>query len=721
MSNPAPLESGALLAERFRLRGVLGRGGFGIAYLADDLERGERAVVKELAPSGSFRLDGGVMQIDASGRLVQRFLDEARTVAKLNIHGIPAVRSWFAENGTAYFASNHIDGAVSLEAMLEKHGRLSPNAALDLLYPLMETIEAIHHKGYLHRDIKPSNILVAPNGEVSLIDFGAAREWHATFTVHHTVLFTPGYSPIEQLGRKGRRGPATDIYALCATAYHMLVGEPPPDAADRLEHDSPITIRSLGPDVDLGLAAALEAGLRIRYEDRPQSVAELRKLLEQAPIVGASPTLQQLDEKLLAIRNFSFDKRACPSCGGLLESPRPLKRGVCPVCRRGTIRVHRLSERLCPICRVAALRSKKNDVPLAWCPLCKTGELDWRRLSVFGGHRSAKCRQCAAKYQTHEAGMKGDGDYRSWEAWRLSSGRSKIAFKCDGCDAQFDEMKDGRRKLVHPAPKSGVPSYYPEQWARIAARLEPDAGDAECDECGADFEVDGQRMSLLSTREDPFGNASRMMGRLLTSHDASWLGVGKESPVPGWVCAECSTEFDQDAGFLRLVRTEDRRLIRHVEEPKTLEDWHRVAAGLPEIHQEDAFDREVDDAIVIAYETGEIGFGSRKDLIWQGSATTLADGHVATLTVTDKEIAFGGMLRKWRTPLDAVVRAEAGVSHPQPNLEDGSILTLWLSGQREPMEWAVQPVELTAHLSSGHRSVELQAVSLACRIMSELK
>src|SRR5207249_2326616 len=123
--------------------------------------------------------------------------------------------------------------------------------------------------------------------------------------------------------------------------------------------------------------------------------------------------------------------------------------------------------------------------------------------------------------------------------------------------------------------------------------------------------------------DDPFGFAKRYAGRLLNMEDVRWLGVGKESPCPGLVCHDCGTEFDHDGEYLRLVRTENLKLIRQVDEPKTAEDWHRVSKGLPEIHEEKDFLEHINDSVANAYISGEIGVDSSGQLLWSGGATRL--------------------------------------------------------------------------------------------------
>jgi serine/threonine protein kinase len=720
---PEPLPIGFVLSDRFEIIQTLGRGGFGIVYLAKDRRLHDEAVIKELAPSGTTRSETGVLHLDSIGghqahHLRHRFLEEAKLLSKLNIKGLPSVRAAFGENGTAYYATEHVDGTVTLEDLLRQGHRFDPHGAMDVFYQVLEILESLHAKGFLHRDIKPSNILLAPNGEVTLIDLGAAREWHADASTH-TVLFTPGYAPLEQLSPRGRRGPATDVYALCATGYHLLTGSPPPDAAERADGTSLVPIRELRRDVEPAAGSAMEAGLSLRYEDRPQSMHELRNLLSQSPIDKIPLTLAELDDLLVQLKKFAFDRRACPSCGGLLDEVKPLRKHACPVCRRGTVKNRNLNERLCPLCRTALLVRIDNRAPLAFCPLCKTGELSRRRVSFLASKQIFQCKECDAKFDSLPDGMSlasfplkqvtwpslEIGEVQSFDEWRAMSQRSTEVHRCDGCFAQFDTIEDARWQQVVPPDEART--LYPEEWARVAARLDPTAGNAECDHCSAEFEVDTDRVSLLSAHDDPFGFAKHYAGRLLVWEDVRWLGVGKESPGPGLVCHDCGTEFDHDGEYERLIRTENPKLIRQIDEPKTAEDWHRIARGLPEVRDEQEFIATLDDSVVHAYMGGEIGVDSSGQLLWSGPATRMDDAWLTgNLVVRASEMTHGGMLRKWRTPMDAVVDASA----------DGHTLILTLSGQREPIEFDVEPIELTAALKSGKRTVELGAEELAARI-----
>ena len=200
---PEPLDVGVLLAGRFEIERVLGRGGFGIAYLVADVVRKDKATLKELAPHGAIRGESGLLDLDAgsssSHRLRQSFLEEARLLSRLNIPGILPIRAVFTENGTAYYATDHLAQAVTLERLLLQEGRMDPQGAMDILYQLLETLEAVHAKGILHRDVKPSNVLVSPKGQALLIDFGSAREWHADAATRQLQPNTPSWQRAQDI------------------------------------------------------------------------------------------------------------------------------------------------------------------------------------------------------------------------------------------------------------------------------------------------------------------------------------------------------------------------------------------------------------------------------------------------------------------------------------------------------------------------------------------
>lgn len=705
MKSPAPLAPGWVLDDRFEIVRLLGRGGFGIAYLARDLTRGDNVVVKELAPLGVPRRANGTLELESGPQLQARFLKEAAVLRSFQHPGIPALWSTFAENGTAYYVTVYLPGARTLDDRMRRDGNLSEEAAREIFVSLLDVLEVIHAAGVLHRDIKPSNVLLGPAGEVVLIDFGAARDWIPEAAVTHTVMHTPGYAPPEQLSERAQRGPGTDLYGLCATIYHSLTGRPPATAGDRLAGLELIPLAELRPGLDESFCRAVEAGLAARLADRPNSAEEMRELLrDDAPMDTSSLTVERIDDTLVRLASFRYDRRGCPNCDGILEDLRPLRKGVCPVCAEGIVRRREFDERRCPLCRVGHLERRDNSGPLFICPSCSLGRLATKRKSLLSLERTCDCPACGAHFDIASDGMWRGEEFGTFAEWRQKSGRSIEIWDCPSCEAQFDLLADGR--WAQAAPRPDRPRhYYPEEWARLAAGLSPGAGNAWCEACDADYWQEDQRITLLDAPTDPRGFAARYLGQALGVEDVRWLGVGKTSGEPGLICDACETEFDRYAEYQRLVFSPNRRLRRHLGEPRVLEDWHRIAHDLPTIDQAGEYEAAFEPALRQAYIDGSLSFDDQ-GTTWRGKARYPEEEGFQTLTITDRELIFGGAFRKWRMPVDAILRAEA----------EGDLIYLAVSGESEELAFEVLPLELVAHLRSGRRSFEVTAEDLAARL-----
>lgn len=700
-AEPRPLPQGTLLADRFEVESVLGRGAFGIVYLAQDLQRNDPVVVKELAPAGCRRNQNNLVELppEAAHRLRQNFLNEAKTISRLHVRGVLPVRLGFAENGTAYFATDYLPNAETVERLLQKEGRLEIDGALDILYQCLEILESIHSKGVLHRDLKPSNILINSNGEVTLIDFGAAREWQADASTTHTVLFTPGYAPLEQMTERAHRGPASDLFALCATIYEMLSGRKPETATERASGTPLTPLQTLRPDAELAITDAVEAGLSLKYTDRPQSIEAFRELLARETNAEGPRSLFELDAQMVRLQRFSFERRECPACKGLLEDPKPLRSGTCPVCHDGSVRKREIHAHQCPVCRASILKRFRNVDPMHTCPTCGTGWLNVKKKNLLRKEITATCMDCTATFT---------GDQLTEEA-RIKSGRSDQVWRCDSCGCQLDERTDGRLELKAAARPGPYTVLYPEEWDCVAAGLEPGSGNAECTVCAADYFMEGENITLLACSDDPFGFAKANLGRLLTLEDNRWMAVGKFNPHPGLVCQQCHTEFDKDNDYLRLVRSPHRRLLQHLDEPNKLIDWHRLAQDLPTVVEEPTLTDRLLAEIVTSYERGEIGFDDANNVIWKGPTVNLDSSANGTLTITRTEFQFGGVFKKSKLPFDTIRSCR---------VEDNAVWFL-IAGEAEPFGFQVEAVDLTIQLQSGRYTVELGMEQLAERVNFE--
>ncbi|RPJ44957.1 MAG: hypothetical protein EHM16_14125 [Betaproteobacteria bacterium] len=272
------LELNSTLAE-YRLEAVLGVGGFGMTYLGWDNHLEKHVAIKEYLPGDLAvrALDGSVVPVSTDHQCdylwgLERFIQEARTLARFSHPHIVRVNRYFEANGTGYMVMDYENGE-SLSQRL-KRAPLPAEAELKrMLMPLLDGLAAVHAARFLHRDIKPSNIFIRANGSPVLLDFGAARATGGTRAL--TAVLTPGYAPLEQYGADGKQGPWTDIYAMAGVLFRTVTDQNPPDAVGRLQGDSvPQALAAARSRYSEPLLRAIEWALQVQPEVRPQSIAD---------------------------------------------------------------------------------------------------------------------------------------------------------------------------------------------------------------------------------------------------------------------------------------------------------------------------------------------------------------------------------------------------------------------------------------------------------------
>ena len=290
------LPQGYMLNE-YRLEGILGHGGFGITYLARDVNLDKPVAIKEYMPT-EFAIRQGETEVQPKSTAdeesyawgLSRFLQEAQILARFKHPSIIAVHRFFETNGTAYMVMEYEEGE-SLSELLQRQGTLDERALCAILFPLLDGLREVHRAGVLHRDIKPGNIYIRANGTPVLLDFGAARQAVGRRSKSLTAIVTPGYAPFEQYSTESEQGPWTDIYALAAVCYRVLVGERPSDATDRIRNDRTVPIgNAMRGKVDATLLAAIDRGLSVDERERPQSVEAWRAQLEGSRELVTEPT-----------------------------------------------------------------------------------------------------------------------------------------------------------------------------------------------------------------------------------------------------------------------------------------------------------------------------------------------------------------------------------------------------------------------------------------------
>jgi hypothetical protein len=282
------LPRNTILDGSYRIERVIGSGGFGVTYRAEDINLKTLVALKEYYPIEFGERDRTMNVRPKSDRHRQTFdwgrtsfLQEAQMLARFRHPSIVRVTRVFEANSTAYMVMDFEQGQ-SFEDWLRDLGRLPTQAELDrILAPLLAALETMHAAAFLHRDIAPDNILIRGDGTPVLLDFGAARRAVAERSRALTGIVKAGYSPHEQYAADSRlQGPWTDLYALGATFYRAIAGHQPEEATLRFTDDRMQPAAEAGKGTyESRFLAAIDACLRVLPSRRPQSVAELQVML----------------------------------------------------------------------------------------------------------------------------------------------------------------------------------------------------------------------------------------------------------------------------------------------------------------------------------------------------------------------------------------------------------------------------------------------------------
>jgi serine/threonine protein kinase len=284
------LPNGTRIGE-FEVTSLIGVGGFGIVYLAQDHSLKRTVALKEYMPASfAARADDFTVHLLSSEHQetfaagLKSFVNEAHMLAQFDNPSLVKVYRFWEGNGTAYMVMPFYEG-VTLKARLARMGRPPDEAWLkNFLTQILQALDIIHAKQCFHRDIAPDNILMLEGDRPVLLDFGAARRVIEGREQALTVILKPGYAPIEQYGSDGEigQGAWTDLYALASVMYFAIAGRVPPPAVQRVVGVDPckrLTELAQGRYSD-GFLAAIDRALAVQPHDRPQSVAAFRDMLE---------------------------------------------------------------------------------------------------------------------------------------------------------------------------------------------------------------------------------------------------------------------------------------------------------------------------------------------------------------------------------------------------------------------------------------------------------
>ena len=619
----APLSPGIsapsshLLTAGTRLQGgvysigkVLGQGGFGITYLGTDTRLRRLTAIKEFFPQGCLRQ---ATTVQPSGALTlgdyqgarSKFLDEARVLAQFQHPGIVHVYTSFEENNTAYMVMEALRGKTLL-TLVEERGPLPVSEAVGYIEKVGEALATVHQAKLLHRDIKPDNVIVTDDGRVVLLDFGTAREFATGNTRRMTAMLTPGYAPLEQYGQQARFGVFTDVYALGATFYHLLTGQIPVQATDRMMGVELQPPHRLNRAVPSAVSDAVVWAMQVPVQDRPQTVGEflralrggvtpgatrsgtgarearsrqtgaressipprpspnpyegrIRQLLEEfgkpAPAPPPSthdPRITELHRTLAQIGSVpQASLTQCPACQqATLQHVTGQLDGRCPLCRRAALVRRQFNREQCPVCRTGRLKDHSLPVDVPFCPVCRSVPLEKERRKQFG---------------------------LAVDLWWV----------CRGCHAEFDVFTGGRAKLVrlqqdpHGMSRFTGQTLSVGEWKKLSERGDRYTG---CTGCSAEFDQTTEdQATLVRVGADPHGTGARLRGKTLPHREWSKVALGLPSEAGEWGCPGCRGEFDYDpaakTATLKSHHSNDPRAEQWRGKPVPLSTWAFTAAG----------------------------------------------------------------------------------------------------------------------------------------------
>ena len=302
------LQSGTQLqGGKYVIKQVLGQGGFGITYLAEQVMLKREVAIKEFFMKDSCLRDDetGLVTVPSTGSALQveryraKFLKEAQTLASLDHPHIVKVIDVFEQNGTVYYVMPFMNGG-SLSDLVKANGRLPEDKAIGYIRQIAAALKYMHgEKRVCHYDVKPANILLDHKGNTVLIDFGISKNYDSAGneTSSTPIGMSMGYAPIEQYQQLvSEFSPASDVYALGATLYYLVMGQTPPTAVSRVAGEG----LDFGAETSLSLRQLIESAMTIGVKQRPQDVDEfLNYVAQEASSEDTIPPKRPLEDTVV--------------------------------------------------------------------------------------------------------------------------------------------------------------------------------------------------------------------------------------------------------------------------------------------------------------------------------------------------------------------------------------------------------------------------------------
>lgn len=310
MATTQALKEGATLRHgTYRILRILGQGGFGITYLALDLNLDRKVAIKEFFPKDYCDREGETSHVTLGTssmeefvtRLKAKFLKEARNIAKFDNPSIIRIHAAFEENNTAYYVMDYIEG-LTLSEMVKRNGPLPVSKALEFIKKVGEALEYVHGHRMNHLDVKPANIMVRESDDMPvLIDFGLSKQYDSEGQQTSTTPtgISHGYAPMEQYNDGGVKefSPQTDLYSLAATLYYILSGVVPPQAT-KLVDETLMFPAEIPSYLIKPIGRAMKTARRYRHNSIREFLDQLDKTEEDDATVISRPVVNPNPEPI---------------------------------------------------------------------------------------------------------------------------------------------------------------------------------------------------------------------------------------------------------------------------------------------------------------------------------------------------------------------------------------------------------------------------------------
>jgi len=270
-----------VIAGKYIVGKVIDMGGEGITYIGKETETGKTVRIREFFPQGICeRETDGTITIDKDNSFSFNeslicFIDLAKSLSKFNGNdNLLDIIDIFEAGNTAYYITENVSGITLREFLLRNGGQLTWEQVRSLIVPIMSTISALHEENIVHRGISPETLLVGRDGKVRIVGFCIAAARSARSDISSRLF--PGFAAIEQYGFDAKPGPWTDVYGLAATIFRTLVGNPPPEATDRVASDNMTIPAKLVEEIPKSVLASLAGALQIMPENRTKTMEDFR-------------------------------------------------------------------------------------------------------------------------------------------------------------------------------------------------------------------------------------------------------------------------------------------------------------------------------------------------------------------------------------------------------------------------------------------------------------